>query len=101
ADLARGLATPVILVVGLRLGCLNHALLTAEAIAADGLPLAGWVGNHCTADLPCQRGVLATLHRRLPAPCLGVLPHVAARAPERRAAELARHLDTGMLLSRH
>lgn len=76
ADLARELAYPVILVVGLRLGCINHALLSAAAIAADGLPLAGWIGNHLSGDLPGQEAVLNTLRARLPAPCLGVVPHL-------------------------
>lgn len=101
ADLARALACPVVLVVGLRLGCISHALLTAEAIEADGLQLAGWVGNHCDADAPCQHGVLTTLHQRLAAPCLGILPHLAPGPLRHWAAQLARHLDIGLLLRRH
>lgn len=71
ADLARVLALPVILVVGMRLGCLNHALLTAEAILRDGLPLAGWVANTLpgtTMAAPDEN--IATLERWLPAPRL-------------------------------
>lgn len=64
----------VILVVGLRLGCLNHALLTAEAIAARGLAFAGWVGNSIDPQFARREANLETLNARLPAPCLGVVP---------------------------
>lgn len=64
----------VILVVGLRLGCLNHALLAAEAIAARGLALAGWVGNGVDPRFARREANLETLHARLPAPCLGIIP---------------------------
>lgn len=74
ADLAIAMAAPVVLVVGLRLGCLNHALLTAEAIRADGLCLAGWVANQINPDMACVAENIATLRQRLPAPLLGVLP---------------------------
>lgn len=76
ADLARELQLPVILVVGLRLGCLNHAVLTAEAILRDGLTLAGWVGNCVVPEQAARAENLATLQRLLPAPCLGVVPHL-------------------------
>jgi len=65
---------PVVLVVGLRLGCLNHALLTAEAIRADGLQLAGWVANTIDAGMACRDENIATLSLRLHAPLLGVVP---------------------------
>lgn len=78
ADLARELALPVILVVGLRLGCINHTLLTAESIARDGLPLAGWVGNSLESGMDAQQDNLHTLRARLPAPCLGVVPWLKA-----------------------
>jgi dethiobiotin synthetase len=64
----------VILVVGLRLGCLNHALLTAEAIAARGLVFAGWVGNSIDPRFARREANLETLDARLPAPCLGLVP---------------------------
>jgi dethiobiotin synthetase len=64
----------VILVVGLRLGCLNHALLTAEAIAAHGLAFAGWVGNAVDPQFARREANLETLDARLPAPCLGIVP---------------------------
>lgn len=75
ADLARALDTPVILVVGLRLGCLNHALLSARAIAADGCRLAGWIANRIDPAMPYADENLATLRTRIAAPLLGVLAH--------------------------
>lgn len=83
ADLARAIDAPVVLVVGLRLGCLNHALLTAEAIRADGLTLAGWVANAIDPDMPCREENIETLRRWLPAPLLGRVPWQAA-APKAR-----------------
>ena len=74
ADLARAMAAPVVLVVGMRLGCLNHALLTAEAIRADGLTLAGWVANSVDPDMACRDENIDTLRQRLHAPLLGVVP---------------------------
>ena len=85
ADLAVALGLPVLLVVGLRLGCLNHALLTAEAIAARGLSLAGWIGNRLDPDMAAFEDNLASLERRLPAPCLGVLPRLPEATPDRAA----------------
>lgn len=81
ADLAIAMAAPVVLVVGLRLGCLNHALLTAEAIAADGLRLAGWVANGIDPAMACRDENIATLRARLPAPLLGVVPWSPAPDP--------------------
>jgi dethiobiotin synthetase len=75
ADIARQWQLPVILVVGLRLGCLNHALLSARAIATDGCRLVGWVGNLIDPEMAAVDENLATLRQLLPAPCLGVLPH--------------------------
>ncbi len=72
ADLALGLQFPVLLVVGLRLGAINHALLSAEAILARALPLAGWVANHLQPDV--APGTLETLQRLMPSPCLGEIP---------------------------
>ena len=74
-DLAVALNLPVIMVVGLRLGCINHALLTAEAIAARGLSLAGWIGNCIDPEMARRQETVDTLTRRLRAPLLGVLPY--------------------------
>jgi dethiobiotin synthetase len=76
ADLAVALALPVILVVGLRLGCINHALLTAEAIAARGLTLAGWVANRIDPDMARADDNIDTLSEHLGAPLLGSVPRV-------------------------
>jgi dethiobiotin synthetase len=80
ADLAMRLGLPVILVVGMRLGCLNHALLTQEAIAARGLKLAGWVANHIDPDMAAQDENVATLRARLGAPMIARLPWMPGRA---------------------
>lgn len=74
ADLARALNLPVILVVGMRLGCLNHALLTAQAIRSAGLPLAGWVANCLDPEMRVLEENIATLERRLNGPLLDVMP---------------------------
>jgi dethiobiotin synthetase len=86
ADIPKQWQLPVILVVGLRLGCLNHALLSARAIEADGCRLLGWIGNHIDPDMAALEENLATLRELLPAPCLGVLPHGVA--PVAAAAHL-------------
>ncbi|RFA31180.1 dethiobiotin synthase [Alkalilimnicola ehrlichii] len=75
SDLAAALQLPVLLVVGVRLGCINHAALTAEAILADGRPLLGWVANLVAADDPYLDAQVDTLRQRLPAPLLGIVPH--------------------------
>jgi dethiobiotin synthetase len=75
ADLAVALALPMVLIVGLRLGCLNHALLTAEAIRARGLELAGWIANRIDPHMPVQDDNVAYLRTRLHAPQLGDIPH--------------------------
>lgn len=77
ADVAATLQLPVVLVVGLRLGCLNHALLTAEAIERSRLTFAGWVANHLQPHFERASENISTLERRLPAPLLDVVPHGA------------------------
>ncbi|MGH8551362.1 MAG: dethiobiotin synthase [Methylococcales bacterium] len=74
SDLARILGLPVLLVVGLRLGCLNHALLTSAAIRASGCELIGWVGNRIDPDFICLDENMATLRTRIPAPVVGLVP---------------------------
>ncbi|MBS0354382.1 MAG: dethiobiotin synthase [Proteobacteria bacterium] len=84
ADWAQHLGLPVILVVGMKLGCISHALLTAEAIQARGLRLAGWIANQVDPAMLRFEQNLEALTRRLPIPLLGVLPfradHDAAAA---------------------
>ena len=88
ADLARALQLPVILVVGMKLGCLNHARLSERAIRADGLEIAGWVGNHLSPNFD-HAGEYATLLRReLTAPWLGLLPFDEVREPSRFTGKL-------------
>ena len=95
ADLAQQLGLPVILVVGLRLGCISQALLTAEAIAARGLRLAGWVANHAGAsEMPFADENCATLAARLDAPLLGRVPHLAPA----QAASALPYLDFSSLM---
>lgn len=93
ADLPITLDLPVILVVGVRLGCINHALLTAEAIARDGLRLVGWVANVLDPQTSRLDDNLRTLTERLAAPCLGRVP----RLEQAGAAVVARHLDISLL----
>ena len=93
SDVARGLDLPVILVVGVRLGCISHALLTAEAIAQDGLQLAGWVANIIDSKTSRLEENLATLAERLPAPCLGRVPKLKAVS----AQAVAEHLQLDLL----
>jgi dethiobiotin synthetase len=78
ADIAIAWKLPVILVVGLRLGCINHALLSARAIREDGCELLGWIGNTIDPDMRVLEENLATLRALMPAPCLGVLPNSVA-----------------------
>ena len=93
SDLAVMLGLPVILVVGVRLGCINHALLSAEAIERDGLRLAGWVANIVDPATSRLEENLATLAERLPAPCLGRVPRLPVATP----AQVAACLDLQLL----
>lgn len=94
ADLAEQLQVGVILVVGMRLGCINHALLTAEAIARDGLRLVGWVANQPAQQMACHQENLDTLRSLLPAPLLGEVPFLSTFSPD----EAARYLSIEALL---
>jgi dethiobiotin synthetase len=76
ADLVQELGLPIILVVGVRLGCLNHALLTAEAISTRGLTMAGWVANVVDAGMTLVEENIAALQQRIAAPLLGVVPYL-------------------------
>ena len=87
-DLAKALGLPVVLVVGLRLGCLNHALLTAQAIGAAGLGFAGWIANEIAAQMPARDENIEALRARLGGPLLGILAHMEPPDPRRLAASL-------------
>jgi dethiobiotin synthetase len=89
ADLAAQLNLPVVLVVGLRLGCISHALLTVEAIVARGLVLAGWVANSLEPDMRFEPENIAALEQRIPAPLLGHVP----RLQQPTAAAAAEFID--------
>ena len=93
ADVVQALRIPVLLVVGMRLGCLNHALLSARAITADGAHLSGWIASHVDPDMERVEDNLRMLHERLPAPCWGVLPHMT----DLNAAHMATYLRIPML----
>ncbi len=86
ADLAERLGLPVILVVGMRLGCINHALLTCQAIAARGLTLDGWIANRIDPAMSRFDENLAALRERIAAPLLGIIP--PASTPEVASAVL-------------
>ena len=89
ADLAQALALPVVLVVGMRLGCLNHALLTAEAIRSRGLTLAGWIANRVDPDFLCPDENLDYLRTHLGAPLWADLPWAARPDPREAAGRFA------------
>jgi dethiobiotin synthetase len=88
-DLALRLRLPIVLVVGMRLGCISHALLTAEAIERRGLVLAGWVANRIDPAMRRFRDNVASLAARLDAPLWGEVPFVAERRARRLAIEHA------------
>ncbi|MEW9799207.1 dethiobiotin synthase [Alteromonas sp. CYL-A6] len=81
SDVVKTLDLPVIIVVGMRLGCLNHALLTAEAVQRDGLKIAGWVANQLSDDMPVYQQNLTYLTQAMPAPMLLEVPYKAPPSP--------------------
>jgi dethiobiotin synthetase len=88
ADLASALELPVVLVVGMKLGCLNHALLTCQAIDAAGLELAGWVASCIDPQMLALQENLDSLGERISAPCLGVIDYLTDPTPENAARRL-------------
>lgn len=90
SDLVRRMNIPALLVVGLRLGCINHALLTAEAMANDGVPLLGWVGNQVDSNYGKPDETLQTLAREISAPLLGSIPWVGVLSIDHVAERLAK-----------
>ncbi|MBX3650426.1 MAG: dethiobiotin synthase [Burkholderiales bacterium] len=87
------LGIPVVLVVGLRLGCLNHALLTVDALQMRGLRLAGWIASHIDPRMSRRPQNLDMLQQRIRAPLLGILPHARNPRPDR----MSRTLDINAL----
>ena len=96
SGLPQALDIPAILVVGMKLGCLNHALLTVEAITNDGVPLAGWVANGLDANMSCFDENLQALKDRINAPLLGVIPFIEGAGDKVQVA--ASYLDIHSLL---
>ena len=90
ADWVKQEQLPVILVVGVKLGCINHAMLTADAVQAAGLRLAGWIANQVQPPGKRHQEYLATLKQRLPAPCLGEIPWLADEAEQARCGHCLR-----------
>ncbi len=97
ADIAKQLQLPVILVVGMRLGCINHALLTAESIRNDGCTLIGWVANHIDPNMAYADQNITALEQRLPTPLLARLPYQR----DANALDLANHLPPLLAMLRH
>ncbi len=93
ADLAKALNAPVILVVGLRLGCINHALLTAEAIKQDGLQLAGWVANGIDPTFAGMGDNIESIQARIGAPCLGEVAYMSQTTP----SGVSSYIDMGLI----
>ncbi|CAB1276987.1 dethiobiotin synthase [Candidatus Nitrosacidococcus tergens] len=82
-DVAQSLKLPVILVVGMKLGCLNHALLTSESILKSGLSFAGWIANQVQSEMDWLEDNIQFLRERLPVPLLGITPHLDQLTAER------------------
>ena len=93
-DLVKALELPVIMVVGLKLGCINHALLTAEALDRDGIELRAWVANQLESDYLMQDATMRTLETSIPAPLLGLTPCLQTLQPDK----LAEALDVDVLI---
>lgn len=94
-DVVRALSLPVVMVVGLKLGCINHARLTADAVVTAGIRLAGWICNDIDPALPQADDYFALLAPRIDAPCLGRLPFASQPQP----AAMAAAIDAAALLS--
>jgi dethiobiotin synthetase len=96
SGLVQQLDLPVILVVGVKLGCINHALLTVEAMARDGVKLAGWVANQLAPDMDCYDENIATLKSLIPAPCIGEVPYLSEAA----ATAVVPYLQLDLVITR-
>lgn len=86
---------PVVLTVGIKLGCLSHALLTAEAIRADGLNLVGWVANRINPGTEHYSDIIAMLEDKLAAPKLGEIPYV----PKAKSKNIGKYIDVQPLMT--
>lgn len=97
SDLPVLLDLPVVLVVGMRLGCLNHALLTIESIEQAGIRVAGWIANSIDPAFDVPQDNLRTLKSRLDAPCLALIPHLPDEVSAQQRAELAASINISWL----
>ena len=95
ADLAKMIQLPVVMVVSMELGCINHALLTAEAIQRDGLTLAGWVANQVVPDMDCYQENLETLQHWIPCPMIAEIPFL----PKAEAEQVVKFINLASLLN--
>lgn len=95
ANIPKLLNVPVIMVVGMKLGCINHALLTAESISRDGLQLAGWIANRVDPEMDCYGENVETIANMLRAPLLGEVPYL----DEPSAKNVAQYIDLDLLLN--
>ncbi|OXX72992.1 dethiobiotin synthase [Vibrio sp. V19_P1S1T109] len=86
---------PVVLVVGIKLGCLSHAILTAESIIADGLNIVGWVANRVNPGTEHYAEIIAMLESRIPAPKLGEIPYV----PTVKRQQIGKYINVDPLLA--
>lgn len=93
SDWVRQLNIPVILVVGIQEGCVSHALLSAQAIIADGLSLAGWVANRINPCLSHYQETIDAIGRNIPAPLLGEIPYL----PRAESRDMAKYIDLSLL----
>jgi dethiobiotin synthetase len=93
SDLPVLLDLPVVLVVGMRLGCLNHALLTIESIQQAGIKVAGWIANSIDPEFDVPQDNLQTLKSRLDAPCLALIPHLPGEVNAQQRAQLAASIN--------
>jgi len=93
SDIPKALEAPIILVVGMKLGCLNHALLTVEAIQKDGLELAGWVANGIDPEMDRYNDNIMTLKDKIKCPLVGEIPFLENTA----AQNAAKYLDISLL----
>lgn len=89
AGLCQALQLPVILVVGMKLGCINHGLLTVQSILGDGVPLLGWVANCVDPEMQLLEQNIDTLQQFIPAPLLGIIPFLTDISPALVAKRLS------------
>ncbi|MFO8025149.1 dethiobiotin synthase [Thiohalophilus sp.] len=97
SDLPGLLGLPVVLVVGMRLGCLNHAMLTIESIEQQNIPVVGWIANGVDPDFAAQQGNLQTLESRLPVPCLAQIPYQRTPLAPQQFEQLVASINISLL----